>query len=314
MERDLALVRTKRAERERAAAGLKPPSPSYRENSDTLVKGDMNIESGEKMNREPEKNDAEDVIMTNGQSNSGTHDETGIENGENQVETHERNENLATSKLNVGVGDVVGLTALVEAPENTKEQTKPGQTDFEATTQPAQALGTPTIPDFQDVNFESMFNNDEEANGNDQMDFDLDFATDTNTAEDFLNHSAFENITMSNEEVKNLNTSNEDINALLPGLENFVNAGDEFSLTDIPASNSAVLHETNNGSGTTNPATSAIVAPVEQAPIESNFDDFFASGNYMDEGGDDDMGGDGRVGDFDDAWFATDINKSDGSQ
>ena len=312
MERDLSLIRTKRAEKERAAAGSKPPSPSYGENTITPLRADMttmNAESGETLKKDPKKNEAEDVIMTNGPSNSGMHEEIRRETGENQLATPKESGDPATSILNVGVEGAVESVVSAEATENAKEEAKPNQTDFEAITQPAHASGTPTIPDFQDVNFESMFNDNGTTDDNDQMEFNLDFTNDASTAEDFLNDSAFENIAMGNEEVKNLSASNEDINTLLPGLESYVNAGEDFSLTDVPGSNSAALPEVTITSEMSNPA---VAAPVEQAPIESNFDDFFASVNYMDEGGDDDMGGDGGLEDFD-AWFTTDINKPDGS-
>ena len=310
MERDLALIRTKRAERERAAAGLKTPSPSHAEQKAAPANVEVNtmyFESAENLHKEQESHVTENAIMTNGQPDPETQEVIGMGIGENEPSTHGGNENLATSMMGTGVEIDVGSLETAETTEEAKMQTKPDQKVFEATTQPEQTSGTPTMPDFQDVNFESMFNDNGTADDNDQMDFDLDFGNDTNTAEEFLNDSAFENITMSNEEVKNLNTSNEDINTLLPGLESYVNAGGDFSLTDVPASNPAVPEVTSKSEMT----NLAVAAPVEQAPIESNFDDFFASGNYMDEGGDDDLNGDGGFGDFDDAWFATDLNNTD---
>ena len=257
-----------------------------------------------------EKNDSEDGTMTNGQWNSGGQEKE-IETGNVQLSVLGREESVMKPKTDAGLDDAIAAAISFGAPETTKEQTNVDPIDDVTTTQPGRSSGTPTIPDFQDVNFESMFNDSGTADDNDQMDFDLGFTNEANTDQDFLNDSAFENITRSNEDVKNLNTtSNEDINTLLPGLENYVNAGDDFSLTDIPASNSTALPNAANMSGITDAAVSA---PLEQAPLESNFDDFFASGNYMDGGGDEDMGGDGGFGDFDDSWFGNDVNKPDGS-
>lgn len=281
----------------------------------TTVNGNIDnvkIDSKESLRNEPEaeENDSKDVTMTNGQWSSGGK-ENGIEIGEIELSVLGGEDTVMKPRMDAGIDDAVAAAISVEAPEIAKEQTKTDPIDDETTTQPAHSSGTPTVPDFQDVNFESMFNDSGTADDNDQMDFDLGFVNDTNTDQDFLNESAFENITINNEDVKNLTTtSNEDINTLLPGLENYVNAGNDFSLTDIPASNSPALPDAANMSGLTDTTVSA---PLEQAPLESNFDDFFASGNYMDAGGDEDMGGDGGFGDFDDSWFGTDVNKPDRS-
>ena len=295
------------------AAGLKLQSPSNGENRDTAINDDtgktMQTGSGVGLKQNLEQYGSGDVIMTDRQLISGVH-EVGMKTGKNQLLVHDGDENSVNQNGSAYVEDALELPRSAEATEAAEEQTKPNTIDGEIITLPEQSSRTPTVPDFEDVNFESMFNDNGTGDDNDQMDFDLGFANDTNTDHDFLNDSTFENINMTNEDVKNLNsTSNEDINTLLPGLESYVNAGDDFSLTDIPASNSAALPNASNMSGTTDPA---ILGPMEQAPIESNFDDFFASGNYMDGGGDDDTAGDGGFGDFDDSWFGTEADKPDG--
>lgn len=315
MERDLARIRTKRAERERAAAGLKVHSPINREETGTDAAVHENLEtmqtsSGESREKDLEKVGPEDVIMANVQPYSAAEEEARMESEVLQFPAHDGDEHTPKHKINSAADDPVGLVASVEPAEIAKEQKTPNPT-VEETTQPVQLPESPTVPDFEDVNFESMFNDSGTAGDNDQMDLDLGFTNDTNTAQDFLNDSAFDDMTMSNDDVKNLNTtSNEDLNTLLPGLENYVNAGDDFSLTGIPESNSIALPNPTGVTGTTGPAGTV---PVEQAPIESNFDDFFASGNYVDGGGDEDMGGDGAFGDFDDSWFGTEVGKPDGS-
>ena len=311
MERDLALIRTKRVERERVAAGLKAHSPSDEEISDMPVNGlvkNVQVDSSGNIEKEPER--IEDVVMGNGNSNTGAAADTVVETVDIPPAVKKGDGDLAKQRGDVGADTTALLAASMVPPERNNDQTKSNQNGDQIVPQPEQS-GTPPATDFQDITFESMFDDNGTTGDNDQMDFDLGFTNDTNIDEDFLNDSAFENITMNNDAVKDLNTtSNEDINTLLPGLENYVNAGDDFSLTDIAASNPAVLPHATNLSRPTDQTAAA--SATEQAPIESNFDDFFASGNYMDGAGDDDMGEDGGFGDFDDSWFGTDVGKADG--
>ena len=158
--------------------------------------------------------------------------------------------------------------------------------------------------------FESMFNDLEPASNTEGLDFDLGFST---SASDLLNDSVFENIDMSNnEESASLNaTSAEDINTLLPGLENYVNDGGDFSMIDLPMGNTmgdtaatvpmSGITEQVAASGGDN-GDAGVGQSSEIAPMESNFDDLFGSGDWA---GDGDMG-DGAMVDFDDDWFNTD--------
>lgn len=153
--------------------------------------------------------------------------------------------------------------------------------------------------------FESMFNDIEQPTNASSLDFDLGFSN----SQDLLNDPVFDNIDLGNtEEAAALNaTSAEDINTLLPGLENYVNDGGDFSMIDFPTNTMPQLTV-----ATTNaPTESTIVGAnntggtgqaAEMAPMESNFDDLFGSGDWA---GDGDMG-DGAMVDFDEDWFKTD--------
>jgi len=152
--------------------------------------------------------------------------------------------------------------------------------------------------------FESMFNDVEQSTNINSLDFDLGFST----SQDLLNDPVFDNIDLSNtEEATNLTaTSAEDINTLLPGLENYVNDGGDFSMIDFPpttmpeltaATTNAPTESTTAGANNTGSAGQA----AEMAPMESNFDDLFGSGDWA---GDGDMG-DGAMVDFDEDWFKT---------
>ena len=163
-------------------------------------------------------------------------------------------------------------------------------------------------PDAQDAApFESMFNDLEQPSNGNNLDFDLGFSN----SEDLLNDSVFQNIDMTNtEETANLNaTSAEDINTLLPGLENYVNDSGDFSMIDLPVT---TMPEATTVAAPTNamaeqPVTGTDNAGIasqgiEMAPMESNFDDLFGSGDWAADG---DMG-DGAMVDFDEDWFKTD--------
>ena len=163
---------------------------------------------------------------------------------------------------------------------------------------------TPTTGNLRDAHFESMFNDDGMVDANDDIDFDLAFPNDTNGAGDLLNDSAFQNINVDNVDGTNNTTSNEDINTLLPGLENYVSDGNDFSMVELPTSANGFPGDVNAISAPT--ATSSAPAPADPAPIDSSFDDIFNFGNFGNA--DDELGDTGdmnEVGDFDDDWFKT---------
>ena len=155
--------------------------------------------------------------------------------------------------------------------------------------------------------FESMFDLEQGNNGN-GLDFDLGLSD----GQDLLNDPLFEDVGMpSNNENADLNaTSAEDINTLLPGLENYVNDSGDFSMIELPEGTMAQEATVTNGTtagadGTTAAANyydGAASTQGMEMPMESNFDDLFGSGDWA---GDGDMG-DGAMVDFDDDWFKTD--------
>ncbi len=99
-------------------------------------------------------------------------------------------------------------------------------------------------------------------------------------------------------------TANEDLTALLPGLENYVNGSNDFSsLTNLGGD----LFTSSQGNNVTIPTSlsaagdvsaAQLAPPAQQAPIESSFEDMFGLDSYMNGTGDDELGGD-----FDEDWF-----------
>ena len=180
---------------------------------------------------------------------------------------------------------------------------------------------TPVSASLQDADFDSMFNDTNLPSTTDDIDFNLAFSTDDGAARtDLLNESAFQDISMpavGGDFNTNATTANEDITDLLPGLENYVNGGNDFTAS-IPDMSISEVHNNYNGIppaaksdptaknsvGDQVPSSSDPTTTVAaKAPIESSFEDMFGIDSYMNGTGDDEMGGAGGVGDFDEDWF-----------
>lgn len=159
-------------------------------------------------------------------------------------------------------------------------------------------LGTTGFSDLTNgTDFDTMFNNDSGATGPNALNFGLDFSSSNATM-----------VTGSKTDVNNLETtSSEDINSLLPGLENYVNADgdsamDEFAMLDVAegdtvpnAALSTALQQTSTASQNT--PGKASVGSGNTASTDANLDIFFEADNLEDGGN-----GEVKIFDFDD-WF-----------
>ena len=153
--------------------------------------------------------------------------------------------------------------------------------------------------------FESMFN-DELASADDTLNFgDFAFSMDTtNNTNHPLNNSdnTLQTSSLPNVDLNNItSTSNEDINSLLPGLENYV-TGSDFSNINMPATSSTQPDTNAQGTTTNTTTTLPTTAPAPDATTtadNSTLDDSFFDFNFdMTNNGGDDMG-DGTLDDFD---------------
>ncbi|MCJ1426160.1 hypothetical protein MMC29_004062 [Sticta canariensis] len=285
MERDLALIRSKRAERERAAGALKARSPDIDlENTSTDQPGAAgeappSVEESDK----PKPGDAimidipaaenQDLVNLESTSKNSTSEKIipasqdiprNAENSKGLAISIDPHSEKGVSLSNGGTKEQNGDDLLEERPE------------------------TPTTANL----FETMFNDTETASGNDTMSFDLNFSADP---------SSFQNVTMTNEFNS---TSSKNINTL-PGLESYVNPGVDFPMVDVAPA--MTLPESNPKA---NAATVATSAPTGfgSAQIESSFDDLFPSNGFIEGSGDYDMTGEGisDLADYDD-WFKPDV-------
>ena len=307
MERDLLLLQKKRIERERIAKGLKA-QPSPEEATRAIQLSDEPPETSHSSNaaQSHEETNGNDTMMTNSGPEStliGSNDEPHSEAPPNKDEGKE--------------GDITGDSGMPHDADNSMDLTTTVAQDSTEIVEPPKSpmkdpsgatpgAEAPLDSSAADLDFESMFNDTDLTGGDDAMNFGLDFPSDGNLNQDVLNDSAFENIEMSNADISNLGaTTSEDINTLLPGLENYVNAGTDFSNINIPIL--PTLPETSQGTNAGNVSATAQVS-AQPAAAESSFDDIFGSGDYSMGGTGDDGLGAGTLGDFEDFdedWFKT---------
>ena len=303
MERDLSLLRKKRVERERIANGLKAqpspedavaiPQPDESEPSETSPTKNATQSPGE--TRE------EDTIMVD----SALELDYIASNDKPQTTAppNKDGDNITSDQgMPQDAENSMGLAITLPA-DSTAEATELPKTPGKKSGGATPAAEVPLESSAAELDFESMFNDTDLTGGDDAMNFGLDFSSDGNLNQDVLNDSAFANIEMNNADISNLGaTTNDDINTLLPGFDNYVNAGTDFP--NINISGGSTLPETSQG------GTVGAPAQVSAPPIvaDSSLDDLFGSGDFaMDGTGDDGMGtGDfGELQDFDEDWFKT---------
>ncbi|CAD6568022.1 MAG: hypothetical protein ASARMPRED_001386 [Alectoria sarmentosa] len=320
MERDLSLLRKKRVERERIANGLKAqPSPEEVTGIPQLNEN-VPVEASPANNtaQSPGKVNGEDTIMVDSALEAGLIGS----NDEPQAEVPQNNDNITSDPgMPQDAENSIGL-AIVMPQDSTTEAIKPPKSSEKKFGGATPAAETLLDSNTAELDFESMFNDTDLTAGDGTMTFSLDFTSDANLnqdvlndrafeniemSKDVLNDSAFEKIEMSNADLSNLGaTTSEDINTLLPGLENYVNAGTDFSNINIPVASSLPETSQITSVGTVGAPTQTSAQP---AIVDSTFDDIFASGDFSIDGTGDDGMGAGNLGDFEDFdedWFKTD--------
>ena len=308
MERDLSLIRKKRVERERVANGLKAqPSPEealdipHLDNKETLETPTNNITESTREAKE------EDTLMTDFALEAdlaASKDEPQAEAPEN---TESDSNNISRDPgMPQDAEDSMGL-AITMPQDSIAEATEPPKSPEKKNSGTTPAAEAPPDAGATDLDFESMFNDTDLTGGGDTIDFGIDFASDGNLNQAVLNDNTFENMEISNVDMSSLGaTRSEDINTLLPGLENYVNAGADFSNVNVPVA--STLPETSQVAPVGTSAAPA-QASTQPAVADSSLDDIFGSGDFsMDGIGDDGMGGGtfGDLEDFDEDWFKTD--------
>ncbi|KAI9698816.1 MAG: hypothetical protein M1836_003926 [Candelina mexicana] len=307
MERDLAAARARRIAREQEAAAERSrlAAEASAKESETFVgeedgKGSEIVANGK---------DHIDLVMADEPLDAKA------ENGEEKpVVLEDPSSSKAEASLTPGKKhdptpppalDMLSITNPNTFVETEGEKVAPDSTaeaaDAIVSSEVAPGDETPATAGLKDMNFESMFADLD--GGGSEMNYDLDFSVAGGGDQNVLGDDPFPSTIGGNE------NSSENINSLLPGLENYANnAGDDFGMLDNPTtSGPADTLELNEQSSHQLPATTA--APTEVLPSESNFDDLFSSGDLImddenEEAGDGTLGGGNEF--LDDAFFNMD--------
>ena len=296
------MIRSKRAERNKVQEAIKIHDSNH-EKEGIIGTEEEKQQQGESQSTimVPEQHKHNDVIMIDDEeivTPTPTLDKPKpiiISDGADISHTNQALSRIRTSAINTnGLARTVDPSPASEVP-NTSKVIIGGQSD--SINQSEQPMETPTTANPRESDFETMFD-DTEAMRTQELDFGLDFTAGPHD----LNDTNFENGPMQNEDVTNLNTaSNEDINTLLPGLENYVNASDDFA--NIGFSTDTTLSN-NNSAKARDPLAPQALEPVL---AESNFDDLFhPTSNFMEDADDYQMDGTGDINGLEDLddWFA----------
>ena len=293
MERDLASLQARRAEREKAAGALRLRAASeeraFTQSSVPITKVEA-IHTKHVAVDLPSVPNTEDTVMAEG--------------------------------FSAPIVSMVAKPVPMPKPE-TAQPAPPTDTQADSNnSQPITSTASPnTLPKTQtsdfltethlsDADFDSMFADPTAPPTTNSLDFgDLDFST-TDAAQDSLTNELF-----------NL-TSTENIDSLMPGIENYVNAHtaggsttetsgggganlNDFAMLDLPAVGAFDGVEEQKASGFEGDSE-LLEGGENQANIgESNFDDLFFDEGGMEDGN---MGGlgEGGFGEWNDKWFAND--------
>ncbi|KAI9810281.1 MAG: hypothetical protein M1827_006331 [Pycnora praestabilis] len=322
MERDLALVRARRAEREREAAAERSriaaeasaKEPSYMRYADES--------KDEKFTASEERTeDVDMVMMDEPQDSDKTEDEIRKESNEGLKAITQTEDAFSPAHgkatdppppLDLSILDA---KQEIRGNENNGGKNKDGGDDNKEHDAPLEDE-TPATAGLKDMNFESMFADVSGEGGDNDLNFDLDFSGDGTGNENLLNDDPFGNNIGETAASALPGPSNEDVSSLLPGLESYANADDDFSMLELPPSSNAIDNAVGsavNNLQTTQTAYGGSNGPTDLLPPDSSFDDLFfnsaefniGDGNVGSTGGDD-SGMLGEGGEFDDAFFGLD--------
>lgn len=294
MERDLRLIKSQRAERDRANGILVDPSP-LKEADDILPIDPANEMDSMMMDIAGEH--PEESSFAHKQVPDPTADKLN-EAGIDAPQSTSQEAFTAGHEMPQDSENSMGLAITMPSEDITKALVQPKSTE-----KPTEAVAPIEVPleiqDGVDLDFESMFNDTDPKAIDNALNFDFGLSTDPAMTQDLMNDNSFNDVNMGNTDMTNLpTTTNEDIDSLPPGVENYLNADTDFSNLTIPLA--TTMPENSQPA-----AASNTVAPAESVPeaamAETSFDDsFFGLGNFeMGETGGDELG-DGTLGDFED--------------
>ncbi|KAL6721696.1 hypothetical protein ACLMJK_000800 [Lecanora helva] len=295
MERDLRLYRRQRAEEDRANGKLAEPSPTKEQDeilpNDSTIQADAMILDGTDINPKEFRLDNELATeITAGELKEV--DAVGPQpTSQEAINTEQRMPQDSDNSM--GLAITIPSDDTNEASQQPKSSEMPA--DFVASTEAPIEIP----PDAVDLDFESMFNDTDPKAVDNALNFDFELPNEAAMTHDIMNNDTFNDINLDNANSTDLpTTTNEDIDSLLPGVENYLNADADFSNIAIPPQSS--LPE-NTQPATTSTTTTSAQDTAQPAVADTSFDDnFFGLGGFdVGETGGDELG-DGTLGDFED--------------
>lgn len=301
----MSIIRKKRAERDRLAGRL-PPSPEKKpqENreEDTTKVQELDNDT---LNQDLK---AIDAVMADasGLMTDPNNQDINIDDISNALQN-----DPSTSLLD----DIPQVTQNGDAPS---DPTNLNMLQDHNASQDNNAQSAEPPPANDDFDFESMFESGDIAPGDASLDLGFDFSGDT--MNNVLNDSTIAGIDLGNADASTAPATNEDINSLLPGLENFVNAPNEGAANTANAPNGDTAGKAADGTPapvatSKEPTTDDTTANAAQLgtdgdAIDTSFDDLFDSADFgnidTNQGENQEMLNEntfGDFGDFDDNWF-----------
>lgn len=323
LERDLRKVRAKQAERERAAGILTKPAGVMKDQSPRLevkksptaaVKGlaERGVAAQSVQPTDTEPMDEPTAVVLPKPDPQASQGQLPITGGQATDLAPNKTSVMEPQNLDPTAG--LAVTLQPDSQVSRKSSPKPeAKTEETPIGQPPNNGGEdqPPANHQEPAPFESMFNDlQNPSNPTSLVDFDLGFPTAGSLPQDLLNDAVFDTMGSSNDD-QNLtltlpSTTAEDIDSLLPGLEKYVTNDGDFALIDMNLPTAAP--EISGLQNTSVPAAAAADSgaqpqqSLDSAPIESNFDDLFGSGDWNI---DDELGG-GTLDDFNEDWFKND--------
>lgn len=290
MERDLALIRAMRAQRERDAQALEAEK-SAKELEERLWGNSGGIACLASRLEETGKAEAEDEIMLDQPANQGSNPDNSLDSKDVPSAQGLENPMLASGELPRQTEGSKGLVISIDTRPHEKTPFSPAAVKMQNTADTTeQNLETPSTANLRDMEFETMFNDTDNAGSSSGMEFNFSFALTASTDQVTVNESS-QGLGFSNKDSTNPLSISENNNSA--EFEKYVNTGQEFSLIGISPSSKTLQASSNSSKIAVSSAAQHSGTTVTQLDSVYKYSHKFATGpeNY-DMGGEDimDMG------------------------
>lgn len=242
MERDLALIRAMRAQRERDAQALEVEK-SAKELEDRLGGNSGGIACPASRLDETGNAVAEDETMLDQPANQGSNPYNSLDSKDVLSAQGLDNPILASGELPRQTGGSKGLVMSIDTRPHEKTPS-PATVKMQNTADTTeQNLETPSTANLRDMEFETMFNDTDNAGSSSGMEFNFSFALTASTDQGPVNESS-QGVGFSNKDSTNSLPINENNNSA--EFEKYVNTGQEFSMIGISPSSKISQNSSNS--------------------------------------------------------------------